>query len=101
MAEANAIVTSISPKPATPESRWLRVYDDGDAMRTSEDFWCEDDALDFLADTDREGYAYSVEMMPDGPVKHGLEDAADAYRAEQHAEFRQQMALTHFYHGAR
>lgn len=97
MAEATAIVTSIPPKPATPASRYLHVYNDGDAMRVSEDFWALDEAVEYLGDTDRGGYAYSVEMTPAGPVKRDLEDDALDWRAEQRAEMRSQARLAHWY----
>ena len=101
MAEATAIVTSIPPKPATPDTCFVHVYNDGANMRVSQDFWCADDAIDYLADTSRDGYAYTVELTPDGPVKHDFDDAADEYRAEQHAELGHQIGLSRWYHGSR
>ena len=97
MAEATAIVTSIPPKPAPPASHYVHVFNDGDAMRVSEDFWSLDEAVEYLGDSDRSGYAYSVELTSAGPVKHDLEEDALDWRAEQWLELREQTRLGHWY----
>jgi len=101
MAEATTIVTLTRATPASPESRFIHVYRDHDAMRVSEDFWAVDEAIEFLGDGSLDGYAYSVKLTAAGPVKRDLEEEALDWRAEQRAEARHQVGLSRFYNSAR
>ena len=65
-------------------------------MRVSEDFWSLGEAVEYPGESDRAGYAYSVELTLNGPVKHDLEDDALDWRAEQWLELREQMRLGHW-----